>query len=52
VWCPLIEHRVHVFRSLPPRPADVGAVNALVDGVQPHEHFRVVINATYFFWLR
>jgi hypothetical protein len=23
-----------------------------VNGVQPREHFRVVINATYFFWLR
>ena len=23
-----------------------------VNGVQPHEHFRVVVNATYFFWIR
>lgn len=23
-----------------------------VNGVQPHEHYRVVVNATYFFWLR
>lgn len=22
-----------------------------VNGVQPHEHYRVVVNATYFFWL-
>jgi hypothetical protein len=23
-----------------------------VNGAQPHEHYRVVVNATYFFWLR
>ena len=23
-----------------------------MNGVQPHEHYRIVINATYFFWLR
>jgi hypothetical protein len=27
-------------------------VDQQVNGAQPHEHFRVVVNATYFFWIR